>query len=190
MQIFSHFLWNSEFFKIGGGCCLKVHYFSEIHYCCEFFIKNGEISQLGSRIFRIFLVSKSGVWHNIIYIAKFFGFWICCEYVIQRSEATKNPEKFICLSWIFRWRSRWHDASKILRLKLQNDENLCYVCHSEGEKRPKNPEVSRFPGFFATLRMTRIYVMCVIQRERNDRRIQRFHVFLDSSLRSEWRENT
>ena len=27
--------------------------------------------------------------------------------------------------------------------------------------------------FFATLRMTRIYVMCVIQRERNDRRIQK-----------------
>ena len=43
--------------------------------------------------------------------------------------------------------------------------------------------------FFAALRMTRIYVMCVILRERNDRRIQRFHVFLDSSLRLEWRES-
>ena len=43
--------------------------------------------------------------------------------------------------------------------------------------------------FFAALRMTRIYVMCVILRERNDRRIQRFHVFLDSSLDAQNDEN-
>ena len=69
-------------------------------------MKNRKISQLRSQIFLIFLVLKSRVWHNIIYIA-FFGFWICCECVIQRSEATKNLEKIIYLTWIFRWRSRW-----------------------------------------------------------------------------------
>ena len=39
--------------------------------------------------------------------------------------------------------------------------------HSEGAERLKNPFASRFPGFFAVLRMTSL-ALCVILKEQSD----------------------
>ena len=56
--------------------------------------KNEKISQLGSRIFLIFLVSKSGVWHNIIYIEKIFNANPSPTLPLSRKGDLATPQSF------------------------------------------------------------------------------------------------
>ena len=108
-------------------------------------------------------MSKSGVWHNIIYIA-FFGFWFFRELSFRVAEVMKNLLVFYVFldsSLCSEWRC---DGKWILRC-AQNDSVM-------GN------------GFFAALRMTVWWEMdsslCSEWQEWWE---------VDSSLRSEWQRD-